>query len=371
MKSKEIFAVSLNEGKFKDRIALVDNVKGILVIIFALSQIAIQIQVVGGGGLWLFEKLPIGMWYWHSNDVGGPVGHFWGWLGFNFLDLGPMAFFYLIGIVVFRSFEKRAEYDGKKAALKRFFMRNAAIVGIFLPACMIGAMFIGEVWNWQTIPSIGFTGMLLSPFIIVLVIRKKWWAKLAAGLGVLAFYHFGFDFLQRFSGIEGGPAACFGYLAVVIFAAMFGDFQAMGNRSDKGRGNFNIKGIIYYTVATAAFFGFAALIKRLWGPSDYDKYNPTYMVMGLSVINIAYYVLYIFDKLVLKGRPIPILAAMGRNIMLYLILTSFALGIIFNIVPFFKTVDGPEKLYVVQAVVTAAYLLLAVFLQKKKIAFKL
>jgi hypothetical protein len=345
--------------KIKDRVSLIDNVKGLLVIIFLLSQLMIQLNGIVGGNA-LKEQLPLPVWFWHGFDVTGIP--FWQYFGFSFLDLGPIAFFFVIGVVVFWSFEKRVPRDGVKPTLKRFFMRNATIVGVFLPLNIIASLFqvktggMSSSWNWGTIPSIGFTGLLLTPFIASSLIRRKWWAKLIAGIGVLLFYYYCFDFIRAFDGTEGGPAACIGYTAVVLFTAVLGDAQR--------------KGILWYTIATAALFAFSHLLKIWWGDALYDTYNATYMVMALNLVNLFYYIFYVFDKLVLKGGAIPILATMGRNILLYFILTGCVINVLISVIPFFKNTT-PAILYMTQAVSLALYVVLAVFLEKKKIVFKL
>jgi hypothetical protein len=348
-----------NDLKFKDRVALIDNVKGLLVIIFMLSQAMIQINGAIGGNV-LRDQIPLGAWFWHGGDIEGIP--FWNYFGFAFLDLGPIAFFFVIGVVAFWSFEKRIPYDGAKATLKRFFMRNTAIVGIFLPTNIIASIFlanngvISSSWNWGTIPSIGFTGMILTLFIAVPQIRRHWWTKLVVGAGVLAFYHYFYALLKNFNGTEGGPMACIGYAAAVLLAAALGDLQR--------------KGILWYTIGTAVLFVLSHLAKTYWGAAVYGDYNATYMIMALNLINLAYYVFYILDKIFLKGRPIPLLATMGRNIMLYLILTGMFLNTAFNVVPFFKTTNVPG-IYIIQLVVLICYFILAAFLEKKKIVFKL
>jgi hypothetical protein len=324
-----------------------------------LSQAMIQINGAIGGNV-LRDQIPLGAWFWHGGDVA--EFPFWNYFGFAFLDLGPIAFFFVIGVVMFWSFEKRVPLDGTKPTLKRYFMRNAAIVGIFLPLNIIASIFlanngvISSSWNWGTIPSIGFVGMLLTLFIAVPPLRRKWWLKALAGAAVLAFYYYFYAVLKNFDGTEGGPMACVGYAAVALLAAALGDLQR--------------KGILRYTIATAVLFGLAHSAKTVWGNANYDDYNATYMIMALNLINLAYYVFYILDKLLLKGRPIPLLATMGRNIMLYLILTGIFLNGSFNILPFFKNTNVPG-IYVIQLVVLIAYFLLAAFLEKKKIVFKL
>jgi hypothetical protein len=342
--------------KFKDRVALVDNVKGLLVIIFALSQTMIHINAsVGGDTLRYSLPFGIGEWFWHSGDVDLSVIPFWRYFGFSMLDMGPIAFFFVIGVVMFWSFERRAPIDGVKTTLKRFFMRNAAIVGIFLSFTIISGLFVNSSWNWGTIPSIGFTGMLLTPFVAIPPLRKKWWVKAIAGAAILAAYYYGFAAMQNFKGTEGGPTACIGYAAAVLLAAALGDLQR--------------KGILWYTIATAVLFVLSHLAKTYWGAAVYGEYNATYMLMALNLVNLAYYVFYVLDKIFLKGKSVPLLATMGRNIMLYLMLTLLMV-VLFTVVPFFKSVAVPG-IFVIQLIVLIAYLFFAAFLEKKKIVFKL
>ncbi|MDR2091357.1 MAG: hypothetical protein LBP62_06920 [Clostridiales bacterium] len=347
--------------KTQNRVALVDNVKGLLVVIFLLSQLMIQINgTVGGNTLKTALNFPV--WFWHGADVSDVP--FWNFFGFSFLDLGPISFFYVIAVVMFFSFEKRLSVEKKSAVLRRFFMRNGTIVGLFLPLNIIASMFLvragglSSSWNWGTIPSIGFTGLILTPFVAVGLIRRHWWAKTAAGAGVLLFYYYCFDFIRAFDGTEGGPAACIGYAAVVLLAGALGDLQR--------------KGTLWYALGSVVLFLFGVWLKspNVWGAAVYDDYNATYMILALNLVNAFYFVFYIIDKLLLKGRSIPVLAAMGRNILLYFILTGCVINPLISILPFFKSIT-PPTLFLTQGICLLLYIALAVFLEKKKIVFKL
>ncbi|MDR2047352.1 MAG: hypothetical protein LBP79_05605 [Clostridiales bacterium] len=353
---------SVTVSKFKNRVALIDNVKGLLVIIFLLSQMLIQIEARAVVDLGAAINLP--GWFEHGADVSNIP--FWNFFGFSFLDMGPISFFFVIGIVVFWAFEKKRPYEKPSASLKKFLGRNATIVGIFLPLNIIASMFLvksgglSSSWNWGTIASIGFTGLLLTPFMAVGPLRRRWWIKVIAGLGVLALYYYCYDFFKAFDGTEGGPMACVGFTAVVLFVGAIGDLQRKK------------LGVLWYTLITAALLLFGAYIKRVgvWGPAVYDDYNATYLIMALNLVNLVYYVFFILDKLFLKGRAIPILATLGRNILLFFILTGCVINAFIGILPVFAEAT-PTTLYAMQIGSLLLYLVLAIILEKKKIVFKL
>jgi hypothetical protein len=142
-----------------ERNSLVDNVKGLLVVVFLLAQMAIQSNAAVGGGDSLMRALGYPAWLWHGVDVSNVP--FWNFFGFSFLDLGPISFFFVIGVIAFWVIDRRAsDKTTLKGALKRHFTHNVTIVGLFLPLNIIASLFmasaggLSESWNWGTIPSI-------------------------------------------------------------------------------------------------------------------------------------------------------------------------------------------------------------------------
>ncbi|MDR2047360.1 MAG: hypothetical protein LBP79_05645 [Clostridiales bacterium] len=331
-----------------ERNALVDNVKGLVIIFFIVTNVYFLAN--------LTFKMP--EWSIHEGDVNGiPL---WSYLNFSLMDLGPAIFFFLIGLTVFPTFSRHTVRDGSRAAYKRFFMRNMTIVGIFCTITFIKSKLLKEIngateHDWDTIQSIGFTGVLLTPFLFGFM-RRHAWARVLAGLGVLVLFQLFHKEINIFHSYQGGLAACVGYLGIVLVSSALGDAMR--------------KGIIAYAAASLLLAGAAVLSDRFFGKAAFfEDYNTTYMLMAATFINTVYFAFYVIDKLVLKGRRIPVLSSMGRNLFLYLLisLAVMAVTMIFLAdVPLNQT-----RLLLLEIGVVAAYLLLGIFLEKKNITFKL
>ncbi|MDR3262706.1 MAG: hypothetical protein LBT30_00165 [Clostridiales bacterium] len=353
LKENKRIVLQSKEKILSERNVLLDNVKGLIIVLFLFSQIFIQATNY-------FELLPD--WFVHSyhmNDATGIVRNASGipFLNFNFLDLGPVTFFFVIGIIVMTSFGKREAQYGK-VAYKNFFLRNLSIVGLFGLILFIGNKIGGFSWSWNTIMSVGMTGVFLVPFMLP-SIRNNTWIRLACGAGILLLYHF-FNTSSAFQVLfaeEGGVSACFGYLGIVLLATVIGDMMR--------------KGVFSYAIATLILIGVAALIRYTFGGAAYYRqYNLSYLIMALAIVNAIYFVLYVLNKLLLKDRPIPVLVTFGRNFFLFIILSLLASTpiLLFQKTLFFQNTEG---LLTVFFVALAAFGWLTVPLANNKILFKL
>ncbi|MDR2091114.1 MAG: hypothetical protein LBP62_05625 [Clostridiales bacterium] len=320
-----------------------DNVKGLIVFFFIITNIYFNAK--------LSFKMP--EWSIHEGNVVGMP--FWGYLNFSLMDLGPAAFFFLIGLTVFPVFSKHVERDGTRAAYKQFFMKNMAIVGIFCTLTFIKSKVLNENFDWDTIQSVGFTGVLLMPFMSAFM-RKHTLARLIAGLGVLVLFHIFHKEIYIFHGYQGGLSACVGYLGIVLIASALADAMK--------------KGILPYAAASAFIIGAAVLSDKLTGKSVFfEDYNTTYMLMSTAFLNTAYFVFYTIDKFLLKGKRIPILSTMGRNIFFYLILSLLIMAVIMVFMADIRLNEG--QLIMLEVGTVAVYALISIFLEKKNITFKL
>ncbi|MDR3264197.1 MAG: hypothetical protein LBT30_07815 [Clostridiales bacterium] len=336
---------ALRSAKISERNVLIDNFKGVLTLLYMAVHVIIHMDKTA--------DFTVPAWVGHSNPV---VIAAW---GFNPIDLGPILFFFVIGFVLFDSFNTGYAKIGA-AAYKRVFIRNAAFLGVFLGLMFIAGLIGGEtsIATWNTVPSIGFTGLLAVPFLSPRL-TKSAWGKLACAAAVTVFYYFARDVLFKYLAAQkeahaGGMAACVGYLGIVLLAGFIRDISK--------------KGFLPYAALTAALWLAGRYVYLIDTPS-FPQLNAVYMFSALSKVNLAYFIFYTADKLFLKNRPIPLIAAMGRNIMLFLflILAVQAAYALFEIFPAANMTDG----WIRVGVVGAIYLLAAIPLEKKKITFKL
>ncbi|MDR3293327.1 MAG: hypothetical protein LBT20_04390, partial [Clostridiales bacterium] len=168
--------------KISVRNVLIDNFKGIVVLLYMMSHIIIHMDSV--------PEFDTPIWLKHSNPIMIPS-----W-GFNPLDLGPIFFYFVMGFVLFSSFLRKYEKIGR-AAYKQVFIRNMAFLGVFLGLQVAAGGFAPPPDLWNTVPSIGFTALLAIPFLHPRI-SKSPWIKLILGVAVLVFYHFARDILFKY-----------------------------------------------------------------------------------------------------------------------------------------------------------------------------
>ncbi|MDR2090913.1 MAG: hypothetical protein LBP62_04585 [Clostridiales bacterium] len=359
----------------------VDNAKGLLILLFAVEHIFRNLPIVGG-----YAAYDLGKWFNHS-EPGFPIVPWW---GFNISDLAPVAFYALIGFVIYQSFDKHFALAGKKA-YKNHFIKNLAVTGLFLFTVFIqnqmtlsGAgetIFVRDLWTWNYLAGVGFTGILMLPFLTPLFRRNGFAgaaAKFAAGAVLLIAYNILhdplFSFLGAHSGQGGGPAASFGFISVVLFAAGIKDIQGKTFRPKKETGNAfltKLYEIIPYFAATVVFYVLgllAANVLRL--DTDYNTLGAPYIFTAFSKFQAIYFVFFALNKFLWNGRAVPLLAAIGRNILLYIIIITLAvaaLGMFRGSLPQISFETGLALI----PVPIAVCLVIAIPLEKKKVLFKL
>ncbi|MDR2090469.1 MAG: hypothetical protein LBP62_02310 [Clostridiales bacterium] len=341
--------------KIKSRDAVVDNVKGLLVLLYAFVHIMRNLPYVDGFNLGAAAN----NLFYHSPPVAV------GWWGFNVLDLAPIAFYFLIGFVMYQSFQKHYDAVGR-GAYRMQFLRNLTVMGLFLLEVYIENSLVktGSPAPWSYMVGIGFTGILTIPFLTP-VFRKTGLAgaliKFGAAAAVLVVYALLHDALFGLvggkSGHGGGAAASFGFAAVVLFAAGVKDISKLGIKA--------------YAIASAAIYLLGLLVgKVLKVEISYDVFSAGYLFTGFTKINLIFFILYAVNKYALKDRAVPLLSAIGRNILLYILIAIVVIGALI----FLK--DSLPKMTFLWAFFTAVgidglFILLAVPLEKKKIMFKL
>jgi hypothetical protein len=343
---------SVKGAKIKGRFGSVDNVRGLLVLLFLAAHT---------WGMGAFDSF-VPRWMVHEGSVAGV----WLWEFFNFslMDLGPTAFFFVLGLTAFSAFSVRVARDGKKAAMHRYIHRNVLFLSLCFMMLYVGAKLNGEaVKDWDNINGVAFTGLLLAPFVYVDFIREKPWVRLLSGAAILALYHIFKAQIDVLSGHAGGVAACVGYAGFTLIVSFIGDVSR-----EKGR-----KGVLLYLLTSVGIAAAAFLANEFLGRASYPQYNTTYMLMSLMIMNTIWFLFCIVDKLFIKNRPIPVVAAIGRSLIFFTvlswilapILSSLAVGIAPN------GAVTPATLVIVELIGFAVYAAIGFVFDRKKIIIKL
>jgi hypothetical protein len=331
----------------------VDNAKGVLVLLYIILHIFTMPSTA---------YTPPG-WLAHGGDIVGVP--FFSFLNFSFMDLGPTSFYFFIGLTVFKSFSKKVAAMGKKAAYAKSLSRNAILFGISQTILFVKSKILGETFEWDSITSIAFTGVILLAFMSDFI-RERAWVRLSIGAAILILYNYFKPALELLSAGNGGIKGCIGYTGVVLIASALGDFaQGSGEQTTK----FFTKNMIKYLIVSVALFFAAWAAKTFWGEASFKSsdLNGTYMVMATFVMNCIFFLAYILDKLFIKGRPLPIFASFGRNIIVFLYMT-FTVDSVLFILPYTYTLT---QILIAEAVCVAVYLALAYIFDKKKMVIKL
>jgi hypothetical protein len=337
--------------KIKERFGSVDNARGLLVLMFFITW-------TWNNGI--FQFIPT--WMKHNGAVAGiPFLEF---LNFSLMDLGPPAFFFVIGLTMFKAFSSRVAKDGKKNAATRYLCRNALFftgcyMGVYVGGKLSGSTFDG----WDNMNSIAFTGLMLTPFVYVDFIRERSWVRLLSGAAILAVYYIFKTEIDRVSGHAGGVAACIGYAGFTLIVSFVGDVSRK-----KGW-----KGVLLYLSASVGIFIAAFLADKFLERASYGNYNMTYMIMSLLAMNLVWLLLYVLDKLFIKNRPIPILASLGRSLIFFTLLSWILPSILGDLAV--KYVGGGTatvlSLVAAELVGLAIYAAVGFIFEKKKIVIKI
>jgi hypothetical protein len=334
----------LSQKKEPVRIGFIDNVRGIVVLMYMLSHLVTGINTV----------VVIPEWFVHGGRV--EAFPFWSFFNFSFMDLGQPIFLTLIGLTCFYAFNRRLENGESvgKAAL-RAVQRNCVLFTAATLWMYVMTRLDGRDIDWDILHSIAFTGLLVLPFALIKPVRKLPSLRLALGAAAFVLYQIFHEKLAFLNGNEGGAAACFGYLGIVLVASAVGDYL----RKDPFK----------YALLTSGLIFAAVFAINFWGPAVFRAYNAAFMVASLALVNGMLFVLYALDKLLLKGKPIPLLSTLGKNMLFFFIFSMSVGGAAHRFI-----VKSPLSTFGFWTAVAAyilVYLLIAAVFQKKKIIIKL
>jgi hypothetical protein len=325
------------------RLGFIDNVRGIVVLIYMLAHLVSATDSV----------VEIPQWFGHDGNV--EAFAFWRFFNFSLMDLGQPIFFSIIGLTCFYAVSRRVERgESVKTAVMHFVQRNCILFTVATLWMFVLTRIENRDIDWDILQAIAFTGILVSPFILIKPVRNAPWLRLLLGAAVFVLYQVFYEPLLFLFANEGGMTACFGYLGIVLVASAIGDYLR--------------KSPFKYTLLTSALIFAAVLVVDLWGVAKFRAYNATFMVASLALVNGMLFILYALDKLFLKGKPIPLLSALGKNMLFFFL--------------FFMTIGGLPRLFIPRPLTTfefwamvigyiALYAAIAAVFQKKKIIIKL
>lgn len=341
-----------------DRVALYDNFRGIAVILYIFSMMSNLIKKF---------KLPYWMVHtWSLDDAANQVANgnllpqqLFPFFNITLADLGPVFFYFILGLTIIWAFQRRKERDGLKAAYQHILYRNLAIIGVAAVMVFlfnaIGRMTSSDprIIDWNQLASIGLVGIMLMPFV-----NKGKWTRLISGIAILTVYQiFLPQIIRVLGGEEGGIAACFGFLGVTLIITFLADLQRE-------------KGLKWFAAAVGITLAIAALLSWLL-PAHYREFNTTYQITALAFISVFFLLYCLLDKYVIK-KAIPFISWMGKNLFLYyLILQVARVGIkeLQKIIaPDGVTIFG---MIMVNVVIIVLFGLLSWWLERKKFIFKL
>ena len=235
-------------------------------------------------------------------------------IGYTIVDLVAPMFIFAIGLTYRLSAERRLVRDGISKTTLHFLIRYLAILGI-------GALFsAGEeallsgtpVINWGVLQSIGISGMITLIFI-----QKSTWARLGAGLAILALYQF---LLDRFwlenvlVSPHGGLLGSLSWAGMLILSTAIADlFHTY--RPD-------LRNLTF----CAVFSLLLGLGLSLWFPISKNRVSATYILVSIGLSGMIFSAVHtLVERL---GLRFQLLALWGKHPLALYILHLLLLGII-------------------------------------------
>ena len=266
------------------------------------------------------------------------------------LDFGPVMFYFIIGLSAVPAFKKSAASTGKRNTYVRLLHRGLAIIGI---AAISSFFTTVHLWreDWSHLASIGMTSLLLLPF---LNLRTEW--RALSSVVILTLYQLFREPLFKFAAGSGatanfgGIAACVGFLGVTLLVTVLADLHE--------------KKFWLYAVATAVLAGGAVLSGNLL-QIRFEDYNLSYLLATAATFAVIFAIVSLANKLI-QNKPVPILAAIGRSVIFFLVLSVALCG-------FFAWVfDITKTNFIIALIVSyAVYIGVAALFERFKVTVKI
>jgi predicted acyltransferase len=291
--------------------------------------------------LFMVETVPA--WLKHAADT-----------GFTLSDSIAPAFLFAIGLTYGASARRRRASGSPGACLGFFVRRWLSLMGIgaLLSAGEALFGFKPSAVPWEVLQTIGFSGLLVLPFILL-----KPWIRLVIGLAILAAYQLCLDAFwlkDVFASTHGGPIGAISWSAMLFIATAMGDFFADEKRRYK----------LYPILALSLVAGSLALSTVI--PISKNRVSSSFVLFSTGIASSAF---FIFHLAVDRARlRIPLLSSWGRNPLLLYILHYILLA--FVVLPEDPAwyVRAPAWLLIIQLTLLLVSLsAVALFLHRKKI----
>lgn len=264
------------------RITLIDNFRGIAIIIYILTQTAAQYD----------NFLP--QWFFHNAGINGMFN-----TNLGFMDLGPTLFYFIIGLTVVPAFRRRLEIKGTKAAYQDYLYRNMTLIALDSIVMFFVDKYLYPA-NWGIIRSIGLVGLFMMPFV-----KTTTNTRLFAAIIILLLYQIlNQQIFYFFNGTEGGIAACFGFVTIVLFTSVLKDML------DKELLNY----LYIFTLITSL-----CIISLYFLPISYQNYNSSYILSTLALYAMIFLFFALLDKII-KIKSLPPFTWMGQNLIVFFLL---------------------------------------------------
>ncbi|MHA1679800.1 MAG: hypothetical protein ACTSUE_02255 [Promethearchaeota archaeon] len=175
----------------------------------------------------------------------------------NFYDIGVPAFFFIIGLLMAVSFQKRREKLGTQPAVMNAFLRWAMILGVGILFMVVSSVLSGDpifgevkdiidgpgelnvyVVYWDVVPALGYVGLATIPF---LFIPKTY--RLIISYAMMGFYQvmiFANDFTHwrdyAIHSVHGGIIGGFlVLLPITLIASVIGEHFILGKGESKSK----------------------------------------------------------------------------------------------------------------------------------------
>lgn len=264
----------------------IDHMRGAAILIYLLTQTAAQYA----------SYMPL--WFMHDAGNSGIP-----YINLGFMDFGPATFYFIIGLNIVSSFRRRLERKGAKAAYSDMIYRNLALIALDALVMFFVNKFMYAA-DWGIIRSVGLVGLLMLPFL-----NAPATVRAVLGITILSIYQAVRGSLFFYlGGTEGGVAACFGFLTIVLLTSALRDLYD--------------KGLLHYFLGLLAV-SVAAALSMLLIPIAYREFNSSYLLLTLLVFGIVFLVFAFVDKYIFS-RPIPVLTQFGQSLIVFFLIGASA-----------------------------------------------
>jgi predicted acyltransferase len=235
-------------------------------------------------------------------------------IGLTVIDLIAPGFIAAIGLTYCSAALARRARVGARETVLHLLRRYLAIAGIgtLLSAGEDLVLAGGSAHQWGVLQAIGFSGVLMLPLVFA-----PTWARLVAGIGILACYQILLDHSWLplvLSSSHGGLPGTLGWAGMLALATVLGDLY----RSERPRAVLKI----------LAPFGLlaASLLLALLEPISKNRVSASYVLVSLGACVVVY--LGFHGLCDVAGRRIRHLEAWGANPLLLYLLHELLLGIV-------------------------------------------